>query len=599
MAIVLIILQITGSPFLQNVPTTVLGTGGPDAYGYRWIDSDTAGGPTYNWIDISGIGTQITGLADDNVVGPFPIGFDFPYYWYTVNSFFVGSNGYIAFGDNTLEAAPFPTIPNPAKPNNLLAALMSDLDFTAGSPSAYYWTNNAQDTCIIAYYNVQFWNVSSSLNTFEIILSRPDSSITFQYYTQQGVPYGGWSGALTVGIENIAGNVGLQYNHDQQPSNNAIHDSLAVLFYPPDTTSYQVHDMSVSKVMNDISGGFFVYNGDPVDFWALIKNTGNQVESGFDIFCEVRNASNQVVFSDTVNISSINPNETDSLVFSPTWSTTTDGVYSIKVKSLLSGDMVPSNDSIFVEFRVVTYPAELQYDIGYAHTGYAWNGPNSGYGAKFVPPRYPAKLLTARFNVNSTTSNPNVTVQIIDDDGPNGDPGTILYQVVQPVSAAQWYDIDVSSQDIIISSGAFYIGCISDQASDPYFGMDTLFPSGRQSWEYTGSWAPYRDKETQDVLIRAVVELATGVEELNLNPVNSSDIVAIPNPFNKMTAITTPYYTREISIFDVTGRLVRNLKVKNGTAYWDGKNDKGVRLSPGIYFGLVNNSTMLKLILVK
>ncbi|OPX18066.1 hypothetical protein BXT86_03220, partial [candidate division WOR-3 bacterium 4484_100] len=282
MAIVLIILQITGSPFLQNVPTTVLGTGGPDAYGYRWIDSDTAGGPTYNWIDISGIGTQITGLADDNVVGPFPIGFDFPYYWYTVNSFFVGSNGYIAFGDNTLEAAPFPTIPNPAKPNNLLAALMSDLDFTAGSPSAYYWTNNAQDTCIIAYYNVQFWNVSSSLNTFEIILSRPDSSITFQYYTQQGVPYGGWSGALTVGIENIAGNVGLQYNHDQQPSNNAIHDSLAVLFYPPDTTSYQVHDMSVSKVMNDISGGFFVYNGDPVDFWALIKNTGNQVESGFD-----------------------------------------------------------------------------------------------------------------------------------------------------------------------------------------------------------------------------------------------------------------------------------------------------------------------------
>ena len=342
-----------------------------------------------------------------------------------------------------------------------------------------------------------------------------------------------------------------------------------------------------------------MYNGDPVDFWALIKNTGNQVESGFDIFCEVRNASNQVVFSDTVNISSINPNETDSLVFSPTWSTTTDGVYSIKVKSLLSGDMVPSNDSIFVEFRVVTYPAELQYDIGYAHTGYAWNGPNSGYGAKFVPPRYPAKLLTARFNVNSTTSNPNVTVQIIDDDGPNGDPGTILYQVVQPVSAAQWYDIDVSSQDIIISSGAFYIGCISDQASDPYFGMDTLFPSGRQSWEYTGSWAPYRDKETQDVLIRAVVELATGVEELNLNPVNSSDIVAIPNPFNKMTAITTPYYTREISIFDVTGRLVRNLKVKNGTAYWDGKNDKGVRLSPGIYFGLVNNSTMLKLILVK
>lgn len=599
MVLILIILQITGGGFLNYNPPEILGAGGPDAYGYRWIDSDTTGGPTYNWIDISGIGTEVTGLGDDNVVGFFPIGFDFPYYWYTVNSFYVGSNGYIAFGDNTLEAAPFPQIPNTARPNNFLAPFMSDLDFSAGSPSCYYWTNAAQDTFIIAYHDVQFWASGSSLNTFEIILTKADSAITFQYHTQQGLPSGGWSDGLSVGIENIAGNIGLQYNHDQQPPVNAIHSDLAVYFYPPDSTTYEAHDISVVKIMNDISGGFFVYNGDPVDFWGAIMNTGNQTESGFDVYCEIKNASSQVVFSDTIAIISISPNEIDSLVFSPAWSTTTDGLYSMKVKSLLT-DMVPENDSIFVEFRVITYPAELLYDIGYAHTGMAWNGPNSGYGAKFIPPKYPVKINTARFNVNSTTSSPNITVQIMDDDGPNGDPGTILYETVVLVTAPIWYDIDVSSQNIQITSGGFYVGCISDQASDPYFGMDTLFPSGRQTWEFTGVWAPYRDKETDDVLIHAVVELGTGVEETELVITDDiMNITASPNPFSEVTAVTVAPSCKKMMIYDASGRLVRNLEVKDRIASWDGCNNVGKKMSQGIYFAISDSDQIIKLVFVK
>ena len=599
MVLILIILQITGGGFLNYNPPEILGAGGPDAYGYRWIDSDTTGGPTYNWIDISGIGTAVTGLGDDNVVGFFPIGFDFPYYWYTVNSFYVGSNGYIAFGDNTLEAAPFPQIPNTARPNNFLAPFMSDLDFSAGSPSCYYWTNAAQDTFIIAYHDVQFWASGSSLNTFEIILTKADSAITFQYHTQQGLPSGGWSDGLSVGIENIAGNIGLQYNHDQQPPVNAIHSDLAVYFYPPDSTTYEAHDISVVKIMNDISGGFFVYNGDPVDFWGAIMNTGNQTESGFDVYCEIKNASSQVVFSDTIAIISISPNEIDSLVFSPAWSTTTDGLYSMKVKSLLT-DMVPENDSIFVEFRVITYPAELLYDIGYAHTGMAWNGPNSGYGTKFIPPKYPVKINTVRFNVNSTTSSPNITVQIMDDDGPNGDPGTILYETVVLVTAPIWYDIDVSSQNIQITSGGFYVGCISDQASDPYFGMDTLFPSGRQTWEFTGVWAPYRDKETDDVLIHAVVELGTGVEETELVITDDiMNITASPNPFSKVTAVTVAPSCKKMAIYDASGRLVRNLEVKDRIASWDGCNNVGKKMSQGIYFAISDSDQIIKLVFVK
>ncbi len=602
MAIILLVLQMTGSGFTASNPPVIRGAGGPDAYGYRWVDSDTVAPslpvPTYNWIDISSVGTTVTGLGDDNVVGPFPIGFDFPYYWYTVNSFFVGSNGYIAFGDNQLEASPFPTMPNTARPNNVLAPLMSDLDFSAGSPACYYWTNAAQDTFIIAYHDVRWWNTPASLNTFEIILSRADSAILFQYHTKQGDPFGGYVDALTVGIENIAGDVGLQYNHDQSPIANSIEDSLAIYFYPPETTSYQVHDIAVVRIMNEYSGHFFLYNGDTVDCWALVKNMGNQTETGFNVYCQIRNSTNQVVYADTLTIASMDPATTDSLVFTPGWSTTTNGLYRLKIKSML-GDMVANNDSIMLEFRVVTYPVELQQDGGVAHTGYAWNGVNSGYGMRFVPPAYPTKINTARFNVNSVTVVPVVTVQVIDDDGPGGIPGTVLYSTLQSVSSAGWYDIDVSGQNIVISDGAFYIGCITNTASDPYFGMDTIPLASRQTWEYTGVWAPYRENESHDVLIRAVVDFATGVEEYEMLPgENVTEICALPNPFATMTAITVPPFYSKIDIYDASGRKVRTLSVDNGYAYWQGENDQNQKLSQGVYFG-VAGARMVKIVLLK
>ena len=602
MALVLLFLQITGSGFLASNPATIRGAGGPDAYGYRWIDSDTvaAGAPTYNWIDISSIGTQVAGLGDDNVVGPFSVGFDFPYYWYTVNSFFVGSNGYIAFGDNFLEAAPFPQMPSTVRPNNVLAPFMSDLDFSAGTPACYYWTNAAQDTFIIAYHDVQFWNSPTSLNTFEIILTRADSSITLQYHTQQGTPSGGYTDGLTVGIENNAGDIGLQYNHDQFPTYNAIHNDLAILFYPPDSTTYQVHDIGIAKIMNDNSGAFFLYNGDPVDFWGLIKNMGNQPEAGFDVYCEVRNQALQVVFADTISIASINPAETDSLVFTPSWSTTTDGLYRMKVKSLLS-DMVPDNDSLMLEFRVVTYPVELQQDGGTAQTGFAWNGVNSGYGMRFVPPVYPTQINMVRFNVNSLgTAVPTVTVQVLDDDGPGGTPGTVLYETTQLVSVAPaWYDINTAAQNIVLYDGAFFIGCITNTASSPYFGMDTLPLASRQTWEFTGVWAPYRENETHDVLIRAVVDYGTGIEEYELLPGETgARVFATPNPFERVTAISVPLHQGTVHIFDAAGRRVRTLAADNGQALWDGMNDAQRKVSQGIYFGVAGGE-MVKLILLK
>ena len=53
---------------------------GPDAFGYTWLTSDDTNGPTFNWIDISTDGTEVTGLADDNSVAFVSMGMDFHYY---------------------------------------------------------------------------------------------------------------------------------------------------------------------------------------------------------------------------------------------------------------------------------------------------------------------------------------------------------------------------------------------------------------------------------------------------------------------------------------------------------------------------------------
>ena len=66
--------------------------GGPDAFGYTWLDSNEAGGPTFSWADISATGTLLL-LGDDELSGPHPIGFCFDFYGIVYEEFSVSSNG--------------------------------------------------------------------------------------------------------------------------------------------------------------------------------------------------------------------------------------------------------------------------------------------------------------------------------------------------------------------------------------------------------------------------------------------------------------------------------------------------------------------------
>jgi subtilisin family serine protease len=195
-----------------GVPTR--GRGGPDAFGYRWIDSDDFAGPEYEWVEISGIGTQMV-MGDNTFAGPFPIGFPFSYYGAQFNDVFVSSNGFLTFNSAAGSYAMNVRIPLGAPPNRLVAGYWDDLNPSAGG-LIFRHQDTANGRFIVQWSGVPHAG-GGSPQTFQIILSA-DGSILFQYKTVTETE------DSTVGIENLFGNIGLQVVFNEP----YLHDELAV-----------------------------------------------------------------------------------------------------------------------------------------------------------------------------------------------------------------------------------------------------------------------------------------------------------------------------------------------------------------------------------
>jgi hypothetical protein len=569
----------------------LLGGGGPDAYGYKYLDSDTSapGAPAYNWVSIKGVGTEITTLFDDNSTGPFSVGFEFPYYWYRANQVIVGSNGYITFGDKSANASPFKPVPGTGRPNNQLAALLSDLDCSAaGSPngSVWYWSNNS-DSFIVEYDSIAFWSTGGN-NSFQMILTKVDSSITFQYKEQSGAPFNGWGDSMNqTGIENISGAIGLNYLSGVTPAGNVLHPGLAVRFFPPESTALQIHDVGVRNAMNDRNGGTFAINERPLAFWATVKNYGNQSEASYTTYFKVTRQNNAVVFSDSMTAGATDPGETESLALASTWRPATNGVYVIKIFTKMTGDMLATNDTATIELRVVTLPGMLTYDSGTPGNSMSWQGPG-GFANRFVPPVYPCSISAIRMYMTSTGT-VNVLMAIYDDDGAGEGPGAVLFGDTITVTAAGWYS-DTLSAPVVITDGAFFVGATSETSSDPSFGMDSIPPLSYQGWENTGGWGQSRDGVLRDVCANATVSGPVGIFEW-LQPTPApvpARIDVNPNPFGGLTTLRLLNPTgveKAIELYDATGSVVRTLEINRGQTTLDGR-----LLADGIYFARVTGT---------
>lgn len=218
---------------------TTLASGGPDAYGYIWKDSNDSAGPVYNWIDIRNFQEviEVKLLADDNFRGPYQMGFTFPYYWYGFNEFSIGSNGNITLNHQQY-AHPYRYFPNTVFPQNIIAPFGSDLSFEHDSTAkCYLYISADHDSVVVSWEEVPYFDTIAPdfstpfRNTFQLILSMLDSSITFQYkevhvYNAIGSYF------FSAGIESNGGNIGLSYLANVFPTN-----QTAVKFYRPNNSS--------------------------------------------------------------------------------------------------------------------------------------------------------------------------------------------------------------------------------------------------------------------------------------------------------------------------------------------------------------------------
>ncbi len=197
------------------------GQGGPDTYGYSWLDSNEPDGPVYDWRDISGSGTQVSFTHNDYATDLIPIGFTFSYYGIDYTQFRISPNGWIGFGDDWTDYHNY-ELPRVDAPRPAVFGFWDDLhpwDGSNGSGDVYYYGNT--DSLVVWFDEViHYSGIWDGTYDFEMILYA-NGRILFQYRTVSGD-----LDTCTLGIQNADGDDGLQVCYDE----NYVENNLAILF---------------------------------------------------------------------------------------------------------------------------------------------------------------------------------------------------------------------------------------------------------------------------------------------------------------------------------------------------------------------------------
>jgi len=242
--------------------------GGPDAFGYSFIDSNAPGGPVYDWIEISQTGTSSimynvpTFEGDDNFSEPVPLGFSFPFYGYNYSEAYIDINGEILLAENNwYDEYPgqswdndgnmfnyqYP-IPGYAQMPGLIAVYWDDLLAVEGTSDIYFQSFGAapERYTVIQWNNLRFLAGTGGTPSlkFQVILHE-NGEIVMQYHTVNTghtpgiVPHESGRSA-TVAVQNATADIGLAYLREivqnntymgVEPAGNLLHDGLAVRFF--------------------------------------------------------------------------------------------------------------------------------------------------------------------------------------------------------------------------------------------------------------------------------------------------------------------------------------------------------------------------------
>jgi hypothetical protein len=330
-------------------------TGGPDDFGYEWIDSDVSGGPVFNWIEINSTGTATNAMDDDEIWPiPFP---GFTYYGMTFDTIGISSNGAIYFEDLTYWPLSNYQLPYSSYTEQFMALYWDDLNPGTAGYGEIYW-EVIGDQLVIEWDSVVHYGTSDYLKA-EIILDRTTGDILFQYLMATSeAGSGGTVGIQGSGTEPPAWY--LQYSYDSV----ALHDSLAIRFYytPPD------HDVGCSAILSPPEG---TVPANDYDVIGRIRNYGSAMET-FDVTANVFDTVGMIpVFTATVTLTDF-PVAGDSNVNFGQVTFNPDSYYYTIIYTELVGDINPANDTsaIYSTTAMTLGDIIFEMDIG-AITGWS------------------------------------------------------------------------------------------------------------------------------------------------------------------------------------------------------------------------------------
>lgn len=211
-----------------------------DSFGYRVIDSNTAHGPPFQWIEIGPTGAVATFAS--GVAGPLPIGFPFSFYGTTETNAWIVDDGWLHLSDLGPVSAgglPLPSCPFPStlSEGSLVAVYWGRLDPVAFMPNGVAYSQSFPagqcpyggypGACFIAewkgFYENGLLGPTTSDHTFEVILF--DNGDILVQILDAGNTFGA-SSAIGIEKENELDGLNYACNGDR-----VISDNLAVLFF--------------------------------------------------------------------------------------------------------------------------------------------------------------------------------------------------------------------------------------------------------------------------------------------------------------------------------------------------------------------------------
>ena len=158
-------------------------------------------------------------------------------------------------------------------------------------------------------------------------------------------------------------------------------------------------------------------------------------------------------------------------------------------------------------------PYEIAYDDGTAEEFTIWASGGGAVAVKFTPVGYPATVIGGRLNVGDGSFpaggnflGSSMAVGVIDDDGANGLPGTVLDSAIVTVDNYGWVDF-YGALNTTFADGNFYLvmwqlGMSSNSAP---IGIDNEQPIVYRSYAKMPGGAPWALSPYQDFMMRAYV----------------------------------------------------------------------------------------------